>query len=44
MKLVLVNIAQNKDVLVMVAKTDIAAFQELCFDYGDEEARRLFDP
>ena len=43
-KPVLVNIAQNKDVLVMVAKTDIAAFQELRFDYGDEEARRLFDP
>ena len=43
-KPVLVNIAQNKDVLVMVAKTDIAAFQELRFNYGDEEARRLFDP
>ena len=41
---VLVNIAQNKDVLVMVAKTDIAVFQELRFDYGDGEARRLFDP
>ena len=43
-KPVLVNIAQNKNVLVMVAKTEVAAFQELRFDYGDEEARRLFDP
>ena len=39
-----VNIARNKDVLVMVAQTDIATFQELRFDYGDEEARSLFDP
>ena len=43
-KAMLVNIAQNKNVLVMVAKTEVAAFQEIRFDYGDEEARRMFDP
>ena len=42
-KPVLINIAPNKDVLVFVAKTEIAPFEELCFDYGDEEARRMFD-
>ena len=40
----LVNTTHNKKVLVMVANTDIASFQELRFEYGDEEARRLFDP
>ena len=42
-KPVLINIAPNKDVLVFVAKTEIAPFEELRFDYDNEEARRLFD-
>ena len=28
---------------MFVAKTEIAPFEELRFDYGDEEVRRMFD-
>ena len=41
-KPVIVNLSASKSVLLMVAKHDIPPFEELRYDYGDQEARKMF--
>ena len=41
-KPVILNLSSSKSVLLMVAKHDIPPFEELRYDYGDQEARKMF--